>query len=435
MGVCLLFILPWSTAIEWEWSFIDDPVQKRAVNEMSETYGLVPGALHYVRDQAVNDWSSWGLFRPLYYVYTAVFYQTTPAIAHGLRLAMLLIVVLAPALVFARRQEGGYRPLLAAWALCLLLANTTLYQGLTFLSLQELTGLAFAALGLATSNRYARSLLWLCAAWMKTPFVWLFLAWGLFLLLARRPKLGVAVLAAGVATVLAAAVAARAGTYSSNFVISAPRMAASAREAISLFYWPGLIGVFGLLALRPRPTTIAWSDPITLVLASGGVLYLANLLPWGNLGVYYASPAVWMLSAAAIRLVASAQTRPWSGQWRPLTAAVLVVTIAATGYLVTKILRLQLQRNEAVVNLRNFALGLPEPRPIIGINGPEAAHRLHEIVLFHRPDWAGTIVYIDPANTDVAPDYYVTILDQSGINPRLTQNPVHAWPAATVYDP
>lgn len=432
----LVLVVAWSVLIEWEWSFVDDAGQKTALADATSRAGLLPGVLDHIESQARADWAGWGLFRPVYYVYAGLFYLTTPAVAHGIRLGMLLAVVLIPAYRFAKR-EGTHADLpLFIWATCLFLANTTVYQGLTFLSLQELTGLALVAAGLATSNSWGRSLLWLAAAWMKTPFVWLFLAWGLWLVLKRGNRLvGAAVIATAVATVVAAAVSARAGTYSSNFVISAAQIQMSVRTAIPLFYWPGLIGALGLIALRPQLRSIAWRDPLALVLAAGGLLYLANLLPWGRIGVYYGAPAIWMLSAAAVRFVATAELRRWSGNWRVVTAATMVITIAATGYLVTKILRLQYQRNEAVVNVRDFALSLRDEDPVIGINGSEAALRLHQIVLLRDSRWRGEIVFVDAADATAAPDYYVALTDELVANPRLARNPIKSWPAATIYDP
>jgi len=435
VALLLALVIAWSVLIEWEWSFVDDPAQKLALTALIEQHGVVSGILHHIGSLAGADATGWGLFRPTYYVYSGLFYLASPAVAHGVRLAMLLIVVLVPVLRLTRRADGSRPPAYVAWALCLILANNTLYQNLTFLSLQELTGLTFVALGLATASPWARAVLWLAAAWVKTPFVWLFLAWGVCLILVRRTRrLGLLVLVVGAATVVAAALFARAGTYTATFVVSPEKMLDSATGAASLFYWPGLIGVLGLIAFRPRVSTIAWLDPLALVLAGGGALYLANLLPWGSIDVYYGSPFIWMVSAAAIRLGATAELRSWSGQWRRVTALLLAVAIALTSYLVAKLLWLGYERNQAVVQVRDFAIGL-DGRPIIGISGAEASHRLHEIVLMHRPRWAGTIVYVDPSDTTVRPDYYVTLADQPTANPRLAKNPIRVWPAATIYDP
>jgi hypothetical protein len=270
---------------------------------------------------------------------------------------------------------------------------------------------------------------------MKTPFVWLFLAWGVHLILVRRTKLGATVLAVGAATVILAAICARRGTYSETFVVSADKIEMSLHSSISLFYWPVLVGVLCLIALRPRLSTVNWRDSLALMFAFGGALYMANLLPWGSLDVYYGSPVIWMLSAAAVRLISTAELRGWSGGFRFVAPAALVVAVLATGYLVHKIAIAQLHRNQAVVNMRDFALGLPDNRPVVAINGPEAAERLQQIVQFHRPDWGGSVIYVDAAEATVHPDYYIKILDEGNVNSRLAVNPVHVWPGATVFAP
>lgn len=435
IAVAIVLVVLWSTLVEWDWSFVDDPGQKFELQESIRNSGLAGGLIDQMQHLAAADWKGWGLFRPSWYVYAPLFYLTNPAIAHGLRLAMFLAVVLIPAVQFARRKEG-YDLVLLTWGVCLFLANTTLYQGLTFLSLQELSGLALVSVGLLTSNVWGRSALWLLAAWMKTPFVWLFLAWGAFLCFRRRSwKAGALVVTLALATVVAAAVSARAGTYSSNFVISRDMIQMSVRTAIPLFYWPGLIGLLGLVALRPRLKTIAWRDPLALILAFGGVLYLANLLPWGRIGVYYGSPAVWLLSAAAVRYVSTAELARWRHQWRAVTAAVLIVMLLATGYLVTKIMRLQYQRNQAVVNMRTFALEDADRSAVFGINGSEAALRLKQIILLRDPNWKGDVVYVGAEDTTATPDYYIWISDEQTINTRLAENPIRTWAAATIYDP
>ena len=82
--VAALLVLLWTLAISWEWSFIDDVGLKTIVNTALEERG-VAGLWEQMRERATFD-REWGLFRPLYYVYTVVFYLVNPAVAHGIRL-------------------------------------------------------------------------------------------------------------------------------------------------------------------------------------------------------------------------------------------------------------------------------------------------------------------------------------------------------------
>ena len=56
---------------EWEWSFIDDPLQKMGwFMESIHRSGWGRGVLDHIYGQARADWNGWGLFRPAWYVYS-----------------------------------------------------------------------------------------------------------------------------------------------------------------------------------------------------------------------------------------------------------------------------------------------------------------------------------------------------------------------------
>ena len=414
-----LLVLVWMFAFRWEWSFIDDAGMKILVNDATSKHGIA-GLWTDMHAQALAD-RTWGLFRPLWYVYAAFFYLANPAIAHGLRLAMFLAVILIPALRWARS------PLAAVIAAAVLAANVTLYLGLSYLSLQELSGLTLVALGLLTEGPVRRSLLWLGAAWFKTPFVWLFLAWSVYLLF-RRKQWAWLNIAGGIFTVVLAALASRRGTYTQGFSLA--NVSRAIKSAIPLLRWPGVVGVLALIALRPRPKSIAWRDPLAWVFLAGGALYLANLLPWGHADSYYVAPAIWLLSVGVLRMVLLAERAKFA-MAQFVTAAAAVATLAAAGNVALTNTKQQLDRNAAVVGVREWALTVPAEQTI-GINSDEGAARLGNVL--HLSGSNHAVTFVPDADTSQTPTYYVVFDDQGTANPRLQKNVLHSFALATVYN-
>lgn len=418
VAVAALLVVIWIFAFTWEWSFIDDAGLKEAVNSVTASEGA-PGLWTLFKTLMDSD-RSWGLFRPAYHAFTPLFYLTNPAVAHGIRLAMLLAVLLIPAYRFGRGAPA------TALAVAVLAANVTLYHGLSYLSLQELSGLTFVALGLLSDGPRRRSVLWLIAAWFKTPFIWLFLAWSVYLLFQRKRWAWLNVVF-GVATVWFAASASRNGTYTQAFSLA--NVPAAIKTAIPLFFWPGVVGLASVVALRPRWRTIRWRDPLAWVFLVGGALYLGNLLPWGHADSYYGASYIWLMSVGVLRMVWAAErgTYRWA---RPITAMAAVLAILGGSYVAQKMTRQQVSRNEAVVGVRDWAATIPASESI-ALNGPEGAERLGQILSMHGTPHA--IEYVSDAEETAKPTYYVFFHDQSNGNPRLQVKVVRRMASATIY--
>ncbi|MEP7055991.1 MAG: hypothetical protein ABI912_12170 [Actinomycetota bacterium] len=418
LAALALLVAVWTFAITWEWSFIDDAGLKTAVNQYTHSKGAIGGLWDLFTDLQRSD-RSWGLFRPAYQFWNTLFYLTNPALAHGIRLIMVLLVLLVPAYTIGRDR------ITIVLAVALLAANVTLYLGLSYLSLQELTGLAFVALGLVTGDR-RRSVLWLIAAWFKTPFVWLFLAWSVYLLI-KGKKWAWINLAVGVATVWLAAEASRRGSYTQGFSLANVR--AAIKTAIPLFFWPGVVGLASVVALRPRLRTLAWRDPLAWVLLVGGALYLGNLLPWGHADSYYGAPPIWLMSVGVMRIIWPAERGTYRLA-RPIAAVATVVAVLGAVHVSRKMTTQQLNRNAAVVGVRDWAETIPADQPI-ALNAPEGAQRLGEILDFHGHPHV--IAYIADTDASTATKYYIFFHDQSNGNPRLQQKVIRHFAFATIY--
>lgn len=420
------------TLIPSEWSFVDDPGQKSFLLENISQHGFLSGIISTVQGTASAD-QHWGLFRPVWYLYAAIFYLTNPPLAHALRTAMFIYAIASPALVASRRADASHDYKFLFWAASLLLVNAQLYQGLSFLSLQELTGVTFVASGLSVQSTWRRGLLFVAAAWVKTPFVWLLLAWAIYLVLTRRTRRqGILWIILSLLTISVAALAARRGTYTSDYELSAHHMIGTFKASMTLFAWPGLIVVLGLVALRIDPRTLNWRSPLFLVFLLGGLGYFATLLPWTTTA-YYAGPVIYLLSVASIFLCAHSP-RPTGTSGAPLAALALVISALAGGRMAFVMGSIQIDRNATVVQLAKFAEELPPCGEVIGINGPEAAVRLGEILRLRNRGFANQTTYVaDNARTPV--DYYIQLTDQGGGNSTEMGSLIKTLPRASIWRP
>lgn len=412
--VAILVVCVAVSFVPSEWSFVDDSAMKASVNANLERAGLLGGTISSIQGLAAAD-TGWGLFRPLWYVYGAVFYFADPGLAHGIRMVMFLAAVAIPALVVGRRSDGSRDYALVAWAAALLLLNSQLFQGLSFLSLQELTGVAFVALGLSTSHTGRRALAFLAAAWMKTPFVWLLLAYAAYLMLSRRTRTqGALAAVASVVTLGLAVLAAKRGTYTTSYQLDIAHMVQTLTGSVSLFAWPAVGAVLGAVLLRVDLRHLRWRTPMFAVFLLGGLGYFATLLPWGTTA-YYGAPVVYLLSVAGLFLL-SASVRSRVQVRRPVVAVALALALLAAVRMTFVMGTIQYERNATVVGLRDWAETLAPQGVTIGINGPEAAVRLSEIMVMRDAAWSNTIVYVtDTADQEL--DYYIQLEDQGAGNP------------------
>ncbi|WP_412544029.1 hypothetical protein R8Z50_16460 [Longispora sp. K20-0274] len=437
----VLLVAGW-LLVPWEWSLIDDG---QAIGHV-RTIGAEQTAELYRYTDA-----TWGLFRPAFWVYMGTFYLLPVKIAFTVRMLMLAVAVAVPACLVWRRSGSGP---LAAWAAILLAGNPSLLRNLAYPSLQEGPGVALVALGLLPYRRpWPRLLLWLAAAWFKSPFSWLLVCYGLLLLVRPGERRwsdrlhGVVALAAGVGTIVTAYTYSQAGEYTAALDFGAGKLLGSALEAARQIGPPLLVVALGVVAFGLR---YAGRDLVAWALVGGGAMYLANLLPWKT-DEHYAGPYVYLLMVGVVLSVRPTRV-PFGAPGGRLDAAgtaagaagaatgtagalgrVALVAAVLTGLVLTGVGGRYVYRNVAnTAELESCVLGLPG-RPVIGYNRQEGAPRLTELAVLRRPGWAGQVVWVpngDPGDVD----YYIHQPNYGPGSPQLmVGGPVCVTPLATVY--
>jgi hypothetical protein len=423
-----LVVLVGFAALPWEWSFIDDTGALDILHAQQATHGTVGGIL-----PAAGVWYridlGWGLFRPAWWLYGGTFYLLPPGAAHAARLLMLGLAFAGPLALAARAKSGRA---VVVWAGAVLAANVSLYRGLWYVSLQELSGLCFVGLGLLAWRRpWLRLLCFLVAAWFKAPFAWLLIGYGALLLLRRGTRWwGALSVVLGVGTVGAAVDFARSGSYTAGLGFGRAQLLEHAHTAAVQLAPLLVVLVAGAVALRVQPWRgRAWlDDPTGPGLVLGGLGYLANLLPWQT-GVHYASPYVYLIGAGVVLTLAPG-AGPAPRWWRVAGLGVavsvaLVAVFAGSRYV---------YRNAATTTgLRDCVLDLPDGS-VVGYNRPEAWNRLNAIIRYHRPDTRTRVALIPNGVSVAGLGYYIWEPEYGPGTPALRGGPVVCrTPLATVY--
>jgi len=299
ISAVIAFLAVWTFAIDWEWSTIGDDVAW--VNKYREATSSGEPAywLAYLWQLIASDTTGWGLFRPAYHLYGLVVYPLGADIAHGLRLLMFLTVLAAPIVVaFRELKRSSLKWLAAAWLLALSFSAYSMVYGTYLVSLQELTGMFFVALGLLSHGRAGRAVFWLLAAWTKAPFIWLYLAFGTRLLFARKRLLAIVVLSVSLISLLVMSWSSLTGGYTQGRLNISPWhiwMNVQSLGSYGAAFF--IVTIVGLLLFARNLS----ASPESLVMVSGATLYAINLLPWNTIG-YYNAP-VWYLLICGFALM------------------------------------------------------------------------------------------------------------------------------------
>jgi hypothetical protein len=377
--------------LPWEWSLIDDNGLVDLVHGRVRESGPVGGFLSAVQELYRTD-LDWGLFRPAYWVYVAAFYQLPVGPAHAVRVAMLVCAFAGAVAAVVDGSAGARRLLLGGWTLLAIAANGAIFMGVWYPSLQELSGLCFVGLGLlARRHPWLLVACWAVAAWFKSPFSWLLLAYGLLLCRQRGTRApGVAALLVAVPTLGAAALLARGGHYTNDVATLDPgAIRAHAETAFGLLGPPALVLLAGALVFRSRPGSTG--NPLAWALLAGGTGYLANMLLWRT-DAYYAGPYLYLLTLGGLLLLRDIQPVPG---WR---LAGLVVPVLIAGEVAGFSALTGWYTHANVTGLRDCMLRLP-PGSVIGFNRVEGWARLDSIVRARDPGWTGKLVLVRDGQT------------------------------------
>jgi hypothetical protein len=209
--------------------------------------------------------------------------------------------------------------------------------------------------------------------------------------------------------------------FDTDHLISSATSLAYACGPAALVVLVGAIGLGGPARSRPASEaggsvgTGGWrhrgGDALPAALVLGGLGYAGNLLPW-HVGGYYPAPAVYLLTAGAVLMVANRAGRspvavaPAEARGQVAVAVTLVSTAVLTATLLISPLKGGWDTMRDVSGLRDCVLRLPAGA-VVGFNGGEGDLRLTQIVTMHRPSWHGRIVWVDLDHPSRWVRYYV----------------------------
>jgi hypothetical protein len=363
-------------------------------------------------------------------LYGATFYLLPVHVAAVVRLLMLAAAVVGPLLAFRRVSPAGSVALASflASAGVILLVNPPLLLGLTFMSTQELPGAACVGLAI-WCRRDGAALFWLvAAAWFKSPFAVVLVAWGAVLLWRRhKPRwLPVTALALGIGTLLAAALMSRLGSYTQSYGNGLTSAAVTADwNAVQ----PDLTRILLLVAVTcVSARALPKAPPMAIAALAGAVGYAVILLPWGRFGGYYVGPVLYLVAVGLLFLLA---TVPLT-RWVPAAVGVAVLLLALPT------LRSSLQEHSETeatdVGLAQFLTAHADAT--VGVNAVEPPVRLGQIEqLRHGDVWHGTVVEMSECLPRC--DYLVQMFHYlpEPIPTSFQLQPVRDYPQGRVYRP
>ena len=377
-------IVVWAL-IDWEWSTIDDASLYIATQTFKDSHGLPGGILNQLI--ALYEWdSSWGLFRPGYWLYQALFYLFPIPIPQILRLLMVIVVVSGPTLYFARL---GLKSNKLAFAVLLISAGSApLMIGLEFVSLQELSGATLISLGLIVKSRTLRLVLWISAALFKSPFAWIMIGEGIILWRKGERKWATANFLAPLVVLITAWVWAQGGSYTGDYQLdinavweNIPKLLQAPLSFLLLMtlWW----AIFSRTRLRT-------SDQ-TLLFGTAFLGYTAQMLPW-SVTAYYVGPISYFLALTLVSILGSCNATS-----RIETMIAIALPIALTLLMVAWPIRQVLQTNTV---LRGISTCLEnETSAKVGLSGDlvyvtssvEAPARMVNNLQLRNPSWNGSI--------------------------------------------
>ena len=395
-----LLISLWAL-VPWQWSPVDDPGQVLAMRDLIAAHGYFGALIERTIELAKGDFTG-GVFRPVAWVYPPLFYWLPVVPAHVVRLIFLLIILIGPLAYFRRSGAGKAR--LIVTLLILLVAASSLYQGLVLLSIQEVGGMAFVSLGLLLPNRYARLISWTLAAWFKGPFAWILIGYAVYLWTQGRKRLSITSAVIGLTTLFVNVWWASSGSYTSRYQLNPLDLELwkNASRILEPFNGAILLAVLWWLVVTQTAPKFRRDFLIFSIAAFG---YYLQMIPWG-FTAYYMGPISFLLAL----MILSTLTDPPT----PLKPLQAVIALSLPALLAAWILRGSiswvLETNE-IMRQASSCLSATNDATV-GVKGnwtyvtssEEGPFRLAQNTQLFYPGWVGNAYLVLDGDQDSLPD-------------------------------
>lgn len=421
-AIIVVISVLWAVVIPWTWSTIDDPMFVIGIQDSLLTSNYLTVVWNQFAGAVIGE-PAWGVFRPSYWVYQSVVYVFPIDVIHGMRMAMFLVAI-AGSLVFIRRRGASGKQVIFAAAL-LGIAAAPLSMGLIFLSLQELSGAAFVGLGLMVSSPRKRTVMWVIAAWFKSPFAWLLLGYSIILWRTGRKKLALVNAGFGAVTLLVAVYFSRIGSY------TAPRSRDSLWAIMDAFY-TNMFKVFETptaLLLAVLVWWLLWTNsrirfrPMAIVFGIGWLGYTTQMTQW-EVTSYYFGPILLLLGAVLVLSLSSGKNISNPRFIAGISLALVILVIQTGGAI-----RNGLSTNGALISAteclqeigsKSYALA-GEMHAVVTIEG---ADRIVQLVQLKDRSWDGQILFEDGSGVPLESSEYAIVFGKQESPPGYSSTSV-----------
>jgi len=420
-GTLAVLIVVW-IRIPWQWSPVDDAGQVTTMNAMVSSDGYLGAILDRVSQLARGD-LTFGVFRPLAWVYPPMLYVLPLLPAHLVRLVMVFIIVLGPLVYFRRR--GSSPVLLLAILFLLLIAAGSTYQGLILLSVQEVGGLLFISLGLMLPNRLARLIAWVLAALFKGPFLWILFGYAISLWREGRRRLAITSGGIGVLVFAVNVWWSRSGTYTGHYRINVfdPEMWNSASKILEPFNGAILLAVVWWLVVSQTSLRRNSDFPIFAFAAIG---YYVQLIPWG-FTAYYMGPISFLFGILLASTLVDVTKKHLAKYFLLLSLPALLSIWVVKGNL-----EWSLRTNEIIHQATDCISTVPRSTTeLVGgwlylTSSEEGPIRLEQNIQLAYPDWSGRVTLSSSNSDPVAqtPPAYKLLINGASLDASLIVTPI-----------
>jgi hypothetical protein len=377
-----------SLLVSWSWGPVDDPGQVIAMQSLVDQHGYIGGILNRIGELASGDVEA-GVFRPLAYIYPALLYTLPSGLAHLLRIVMLLVIVIAP-VVYMRRRNHQRDSVLVLVFILSLAGSATLIQGVTLLSIQEVGGAFFIALGLISRNKYFRLMFWLLAAFFKGPFSWILIGYAIYQWMRKDKRLATISGLIGISVLLTNALWSLGGSYSGRYITNPldPQLWANASKILEPMNTVLLVIVLWW-AITTKSRLHRKRDFIIFAAAFFG--YFFQMIPWG-FTAYYMGPISYFL---ALMLIVTITVNP-EASYRQIAiglTAPFFLMIWVVGNNVSLVLRTNEIMRESTTCLGQITDGNVSVfgDALYVTSSPEGPIRIEQNAMIEFPNWRGSL--------------------------------------------